>query len=51
MSDEADPTAFLKEHPQELQPLNGWGCVHTNLRDNTLAVDVSLKFQKLALLR
>ena len=42
------PKVFLKQHPHELQSLNGWGAVYTQtIHDDTLAVDLTLKFQRL----
>jgi outer membrane protein insertion porin family len=46
--DASYPKIFLKKHPHELQVLNGWGAVFTQtIHDDTLAVDLTLKFQKL----
>jgi len=42
------PKAFLKQHPHELQSLNGRGAVYTQtIHDDTLAGDLTLKFQRL----
>jgi len=39
---------FLKKHPHELKALNGWGAAYTQtVHDDTLVVDLTLKFQKL----
>ena len=39
---------FLKKHPHELKALNGWGAAYTQtVHDDTLVVDLMLKFQKL----
>jgi len=46
--DASYPKAFLKQHPHELQSLTGWGAVYTQtIHDDTLAVDLVLKFQRL----
>jgi outer membrane protein assembly factor BamA len=47
--DASYPRDFLIKHPKELRSMNGWGAVFTQtIHDDTLVVDLSLNFQKLA---
>jgi hypothetical protein len=46
--DASYPKMFLKKHAKEMPPVMGWAATYTQtINDDTLVVDLNLKFQKL----